>query len=349
MKFLGKSMNKQILHLYPNCSLGGMTTVYRNRVLDHPENTYTFLFSNDKSGSVAYQALPNTTIRISRPDRYEALVQYSTTVVKYDIIRVTSLPKIIPKLTASNAEIVYEFHSSDEKVIDRELSELDLGLLSKIATPSEYLADVVRGKLPVDKRAMVEVLANLVDEETFTPEGRIAEFDLGPGAIPLVWIGRLDKGKNASDFLRVLSLLDRSYTGVIILSFEDHPSRMADFLGLAASLGVADRIRILLNLGQAQIATIYRHARSHGGFFCSTSLGESFGYGVAEALSSGLDTVTYDVGALSELRSNKARCHLISVGDLHGFAERIVFARREYQSGHETGGSTAACVSSKTL
>lgn len=317
-------MDNQILHLYPNCSLGGMTTVYRNRALSDLDNRYTFLFANDKSGSVAYQSLPNATMRIARPDRYEALVEYAVSSVDYDLVRVTSLPKIVTRLVKSKAEIVYEFHSSDEKVIQRELLELDLELVSKITTPSEFLAEVVRGYMPVGKRGMVEVLPNLVDESVFTSTGFVPPLVSEPGAVPLVWIGRLDKGKNAADFLRVLSLLPSDYFGVVILSFEDQPNRMAEFLGLASSLGVDARIRVLLNLAQAQISEIYRHAQANGGFFCSTSLGESFGYGVAEALSAGLDSVAYDVGALGELSSVEANYHLVPVGDLHGFAERIL-------------------------
>ncbi|MCC3293009.1 glycosyltransferase family 4 protein [Arthrobacter sp. zg-Y411] len=301
-----------------------MTTVYRNRALDDPGNHYTFMFANDKSGSVAYQSLPNVTLRVSRPDRYEALVEYSTRVSRYDTIRVTSLPRILPKLSASSADIVYEFHSSDERIIEREISELDLSLISKINTPSEFLAGVVRSKLPVEGRGLVEVLPNLVDEVTFAANGPVPAFNLEDNVVPLVWIGRLDKGKNASDFLRVLSLLPQHYTAIVILSFEDHPGRMAEFLGLAASLRVEDKIRIVLNMSQSQIAEIYRYARSRGGLFCSTSLGESFGYGVAEALSSGLSTVSYDVGALSELGPQGGKSRLIPVGDLHGFVDGIL-------------------------
>lgn len=320
-------MSKQILHLYPNCSLGGMTTVYRNRALSDPQSRYTFLFAHDKSGSVAYQSLPNAAFRIIRPDRYEALVEYAVANSDYDLVRITSLPRIVSRLARSNAEIVYEFHSSDEKVIERELSELDLSVVSRITTPSAFLADVVRGKLPVAHREMVEVLPNLVDKTTFDPTGPVPDLVFEPQTVPLLWIGRLDKGKNVSDFVRVLSLLPSRYVGVVILSFEDQPNRMAEFLGLAASLGVDARLRVLLNLAQVQIAGMYRYAQVNGGFFCSTSLGESYGYGVAEALSAGLDSVAYDVGALGELNSEVANYHLVPVGDLHGFAERIVGAR----------------------
>lgn len=301
-----------------------MTTVYRNRALSDPDNKYMFLFANDKSGSVAYQALENADFRIIRPDRYEAFVEHAVAVVDYDVIRITSLPKIVQRVAHSGAEVVYEFHSSDERVIERELSELNLGQVAKITAPSDFLADVVRSKLPSESKDLVEVLPNLVDAESFALTGSEAPLAFGAEEIPLVWIGRLDKGKNIADFIRVLSLLPATYHGIAILSFEDQPHRMADLLGLAASLGVAPRLRILLNLSQPKIADIYRQARDRGGFFCSTSLGESFGYGVAEALACGLNSIAFNVGALGELTSDIANYDLVPVGDLHAFAESVL-------------------------
>lgn len=317
-------MTRNILHLYPNCSLGGMTTVYRNRALSDPENHYTFLFMHDKSGSVSYDTLPNATMRISRPDRYNALVEFAVNSCEYESIYITSIPQIVSRLGSRGIEIVYEFHSSDVNVIHRELEALDLSKVDKIATPSEFLAGVVRTKLDDNQRDMVFVLPNIVDQSTFAKDGSIPSLVRDPGTIPLVWVGRLDKGKNVNDFLRVLSLLPAEYSGIIILSFEDQPERMANFLGLAASLGVEKRITVLLNLSQRDIAGIYRFARTRHGLFCSTSLGESFGYGVAEALASGLPSLAYDVGALRELEGGGADFRLVPVGDVLGFAHLIV-------------------------
>lgn len=317
-------MPSNILHLYPNCSLGGMTTVYRNRALSDPESHFTFLFMNDKSGSVAYNSLPNVTMRISQPDRYESMVSYAVSKSNYDSIRITSLPGIVSKLGRCDAEVIYEFHSSDQGIIQRELDVLDLSLVDKIATPSEYLAEVIRAKVSVDQRSMVVVIPNLVDRDVFSVDGPVPMLSLDSNSLPLVWIGRLDKGKNVNDFLRLLSLLPDVYTGIIILSFEDQPGRLADFLGLAASLGLDTRIKILLNLSQHQIADIYRFSRNRNGFFCSTSLGESFGYGVAEALSVGLSTIAYDVGALKELSEDAEALTLVPVGDVRGLAREVL-------------------------
>lgn len=316
-------MPKNILHLYPNCSLGGMTTVYRNRAVSDPDTHYTFLFMNDKSGSVAYEALPNATIRISRPDRFNALVNYAFQNVEYDSVSITSLPEVVAQLGETSADVIYEFHSSDQNVIQRELDILDVTKVDMIAAPSEFLADVVRSKLSGIQREKVTVIPNLVDAATFSEDGPISPLDIPVGVFPLVWIGRLDKGKNVNDFLRVLSLLPKQYMGVIVLSFEDQPERMAHFLGLASSLGVEGRIKVVLNVSQSDIANLYRFARIRHGLFCSTSLGESFGYGVAEAIAVGLPAIAYDVGALSELDDPGVDFRLVPVGDVRGFAQHI--------------------------
>lgn len=317
-------MSRNILHLYPNCSLGGMTTVYRNRALSDPGSHYTFLFMNDKSGSVAYEALQNVTMRIIRPDRFDALVKYAVQSVDYSSVRITSLPKVVGELGDTGAEVIYEFHSSDHNVIQHELDILDITKVHKIAAPSQFLADVVRSKLRGGQRDKVTVIPNLIDGVTFAEDGHVPPLNISADLIPLVWIGRLDKGKNVNDFLRTLSLLPDQYVGVIVLSFEDQPERMAHFLGLASSLGVERRIKVVLNISQRDIASLYRFARTRHGLYCSTSLGESFGYGVAEAMAVGLPAVAYDVGALSELEDHGVDFSLVPVGDVRGFAQEVL-------------------------
>ena len=117
--------------------------MYRNRALSDLENQYTYIFANDKAGSVAYQSLPNATMRIARRDRFNAAVEYAVSNIEYDLVRITSLPEMPQRLKGSNVEIVYEFHSSDESVIERELSILDLSLVSKVVAPSEFLAEEI--------------------------------------------------------------------------------------------------------------------------------------------------------------------------------------------------------------
>ena len=111
---------------------------------------------------------------------------------------------------------------------------------------------------------------------------------------------------------------------MVIVSMEKTPERMADFLAEVQHYGLSKRIHILMNVSPAAVAAIFAAAANRGGHFCSTSLGESFGYGVAEASASGLRTVAYEVGAMKERAADGNPVELVPVGDLRLFASTIL-------------------------
>lgn len=314
-----------ILSIYPNCSLGGMTTVYRNRALSNPGENHFLLFKNDFSGAKSYSGIDNLGFRIVRNDRFISFVKYTSSSVNYTEIRVTSMPELLSALpTSGTTRKVYEFHSSDEAILRSEISRLDTDLVDSIVVPSEYMRSLLAQLLPVDARSRLEVVPNLVDTHVFNPEVKPASLSTMQSVRPLIWIGRFDKGKNYLDFLRVLSLLPDIYTGMVIVSMEKTPERMAEFLAEVQHYGLSKRINILMNISPSAVAAIFIAAANRGGHFCSTSLGESFGYGVAEASASGLRTVAYEVGAMTERAADGNPVELVPVGNIRLFASTII-------------------------
>ena len=108
----------RILTLYPNCSLGGMTSVYLNRCLVDNENQYDFIFLNDKGGRKAYEALESSSLRIVRKDRLNAYMEYLVKSSEYEEIRITSLPEVtqLIKEKLKNTKVIYEFHTSSHYI-----------------------------------------------------------------------------------------------------------------------------------------------------------------------------------------------------------------------------------------
>lgn len=310
-----------VLSVYPNCSLGGMATVYKNRVLFGSKGRSTFVFRNDAGGRSDFEQLPNVDVKIVRGDRLANYVAYSVKVCDFDEVRVTSLPKLIKGISEAGAKkIIYEFHTSTEKVIEAEIKECDLSSVSEFWVPSAYLKNVVLQLLPNAYRNRVLIRPNIVNNNIFSDainfeDGRIFE------GIPLLWVGRFDKGKNPKDFLRILSILPAKYTGVFVVSLEGDSERTDDFISEAFAYGVSDRIRLFMNLSSEEMGRLCQQIKHRKGLYCSTSLGESFGYSVAECLSSGLGVVAYDVGAIGEFENDNL--HLIDVGDMYEFANKI--------------------------
>ena len=313
----------RILTLYLNCSLGGMTSVYLNRCLSQPNDKFDFIFVNDKGGKEAFLALPNAEVRIVKKDRLSNYLEHALSQVSYDEIRLTSLstiPALLKRVSLS--KIIYEFHTSSLDIIKRELNELSLNSVDEIWAPSLYLKSMIESNLDLNKS--VKVVRNLANPYIFSSESEPSEkYQFPSDEVPIFWIGRFDKGKNYKDFFRALSLLEKKYVGYVILSMENDPNKYADAIGDLNLYGLNDRVKFFLNLTQHEVADLYKNSRSVQGIFCSTSLAESFGYGVLEAAMAGLPVVAYEVGGLAEHLDYGYDINMINVGDTVALANCI--------------------------
>lgn len=298
-----------------------MTTVYRNRAITQPDDQFDFIFNNNFSGAESY-ALPNAEIRIIPSSRTEAYLKYHATRGRYDEVRLTSFPKLAA-CVPEGIKLIYEFHSSDEQVLQNEISLLDTDRVDEFWVPSRFLKEVVDTFLhqKTDKSSIV--VSNIVDKTTFKPHSVEMPGALKENTIPIVWVGRFDKGKNPLDLLRALSLVNDNYHAFIVVNLESDPNRIANFLSEAAQYGVSSQITVMQNLSPSEVSDLYNFAASKGGVLCSTSLGESFGYAIAEAHECGLRSIAYNVGALPEHIHAGANLKLVDVGDIHQLAAEL--------------------------
>lgn len=314
----------KILSVYPNCSLGGMTSVYIGRRATKPNTTFDFLFSYDRGGRAAFEKLENSSYRIVRKDRLKAYFQYVLANNIYNEIRITSLPELTEVCDKELCpSIIYEFHTSSLDVIEREIKLLKIENISEIWVPSKYLKGIIDSLLQ-NNQVEVKVAPNIVNIEVFTPDRSPNNIQFSFGEQPIFWVGRLDKGKNYKDFFRMLSLLPDKYHGYLILSLESDPARISEAILETEMYRINDRIHFLLNLTQNELADLYVSSYKHEGIFCSTSLAESFGYGVLEAALSGLPVVTYEVGGISGHRDYNLAIDMVNVGDTELLVDRVM-------------------------
>ncbi len=249
-----------VLTLYPNCSLGGMTSVYLNRCLAQPEDDFNFIFTDNKGGEKAFKGMVNSEVRIVRKDRLDSYLKYLLKTIDYQEVRLTALPALPALLKdLSDSKIIYEFHTSSLDIIKNELNQISLECVDEIWVPSSYLKSMVESNLEFNKP--INVVRNLANAEIFNTglQPRV-EYKFPNSEIPLFWIGRFDKGKNYKDFFRSLSLLDKKYVGYVILSMESDPTRYAEALGEIALYGLSDRVKFFLNLSQQEVADYYKSA-----------------------------------------------------------------------------------------
>lgn len=282
---------------YPNCSKGGVSTVIRNRALTEPQTQFLALFCSDRGGRGAFADLDNVRVEILEKPRMAGYIRYLLRHFEVEQVSILNLPEVANGVAADAGDrLVFEFHSSDVPWIEREIAQLDLGLVGRLAVPSEQMLDVLSADLDPDVAALLDVIPNDLGPDVFTPEGEKASFDgvFGAASRILVWVGRLEWKKGDVDFLRVLSLLPDDYVGVMIISLEDNPDPVSAILREALELGVENRLHLLMDLNQRQVASVFRAARDAGGWFVSTSYIESYGYAVREALGCGLRVAAYE-------------------------------------------------------
>jgi glycosyltransferase involved in cell wall biosynthesis len=150
-----------------------------------------------------------------------------------------------------------------------------------------------------------------VDTERFSPASNGV-----PRSYDLVTAGRLIENKRLEDFIAIVRLLRQSNPGIRAAiagtgPVEDELKREAERAGVAHAI---DFLGLRLD-----IEDVYRAAR----LFVLTSVTEGLSVAMTEAMASGLPPVVTDVGDLRDLVDDGRNGHVLPVGDLRGFADRI--------------------------
>lgn len=314
------------MFLYPNLSKGGVSAVLRGRALAAPTTRFDAVFLNDRGGKGAYSDLPNVDVRVVSRKRIDSYLQYLSNTFFYEDATVLSHPAAANCLSGDERmSVTYEFHSSAMDIIQKEIEELEVDRLALISAPSQVMVDSIRPLLPRRVRNRLTVRPNLISHSVFDPEGPADFFDYAPipASVPLVWVGRLDAGKAPAHFVRMMARLPEKFTGHLVLSLENDPSRVASFLGECSALGVSDRIKIYSNLSPARLASLFRAARDRHGWLVSTSLHESFGYAVAEALECQLRVVASDL-PVWDIFEGRGHLERVPSGSVRALEEAIL-------------------------
>src|SRR5919198_433718 len=107
----------------------------------------------------------------------------------------------------------------------------------------------------------------------------------------ILFVGRLERYKNADKVVKALSLLHKF--NLVVVGDGPEKDRLSK---LIEHLDLSDRVRIVSNLSQEELLKEYKTSS----IFVMPSPRENFGIVVAEALSMGLQTIVADSSALSE-------------------------------------------------
>lgn len=149
-----------------------------------------------------------------------------------------------------------------------------------------------------------EVVPNVIDVDRWRPDphpGRRADarrrLGLPPDATVVGRVGRIHPVKDLPTYLRALAHVveDRPEVRGLVVG-DGEPAQLRELVGLAASLGIADRV--VWHGGSDDLSPVYAALDV---LVSSSSYGESFPNVVAEASASGVPCVGTDLGATRDL------------------------------------------------
>lgn len=268
-----------------------------------------------------------------QPGRLNLFLKYLVETIDFDSVHVLSDPEVATYLIEhTKVPVDYEFHSSNMTIVQGEISKLPLQQISAFHVPSEEMHTAVSQLLPRRIARRLRVTENLVNILAFGKEGEHTAFVNYPSEMtPLVWVGRLEAPKGMVYAPRVLAHLPSQYELFMIVSLENDPDRFVRFFAECDALGVTDRAHVLMDLQQSEMGKLYRGAARRNGALLSTSLMESFGYAVSEAIECGLRAVCFDLPVWSRLDNEKLFC-AVDPGDVTAMASMVLDSSHGWDS-----------------
>jgi len=280
------------------------------------------------------------------PDRPHVETRERYTVVRYDptatLLGNDISPGVAQYLTAADPDVVHAhshlYFSTNLAALKRRLGGVPLavtnhGLYSQTAPEwvfDAYLrtlgrwtfeqADVVFCYTPEDRERVrdfgvdsrIEVAANGIDTERFTPEGPGSERIEATGPVVL-FVGRLVDGKRPGDAVRAVARLRETRPGAQLFLCGEGPLR-EELVGLAEELEVGDAVHFLGHLPYDEMPGVYRA----GDTLVLPSRAEGMPRTVIEAMASGLPVVASDLEQVAPVVERAGVA--VPVGDVECFA-----------------------------
>lgn len=163
-----------------------------------------------------------------------------------------------------------------------------------VIAPSQPIVDLLHS---YDVTAPFEIIPGGVDVESFGPDEGEPELirRIRPGPVVLS-VGRLGKEKNLELLLDSFHLFSQTHAGAHLIMVGDGPHR-SELVAHASALGCSDRVTFTGLLDPQQLGAYYRSADA----FMFTSLTETQGLVLVEALAHGLPVVAVDCPVTREI------------------------------------------------
>lgn len=237
----------------------------------------------------------------------------------------------VPLVVTEHQHIIRDYFTSDEWAAARTV----YSRASKVAAVSEFERQMM---LMNGARCEPVIIGNLVDEAAFP----LAESPSGNDEIRLLFIGMASPLKDYATFFRALALLSEATSARVLARIvcADRPPARAGIEAKVKQLSDAINIEIIASASRTQIAGLV----AWSSMLVSTSIAETFGVAIGEALMCGRPVVTTASGGISDFVIDGWNGYIVRVGDAEGIVRRIcdVIAGKLRAKPHETRAAIAS-------
>ncbi|MFQ5805051.1 MAG: glycosyltransferase [Phycisphaerae bacterium] len=302
----------KVLYCYRFGILGGVCTQLINRLkVFEPSGDLDaeFVFTRDLGISRTFDGDPRVHFSPTEADLKRLAASGG-----FDAAVVIDSPEFFEPLSeVPQLPVVTEVHTTTEGGM-RYLEERTWRTIGYIV-PSEYLRWVLRERFGVDRDHPICVIPNTIDAELF-PRTEVDP----PGPRPVfAWVGKLDDHKNFRGFLELAARITRK--GLegeywLIGGETAPPSRQAELIDHIDRLELHSRCRWFPRIEYRAMHRVYAAVRASGGAKIVTSINESFGMSVLEAVICGCPVLASRVGALPEIAPGHSYIRFYESGDL---------------------------------
>ncbi|MFN2747817.1 glycosyltransferase [Bacillus sp. z60-18] len=135
------------------------------------------------------------------------------------------------------------------------------------------------------------------------------------------WVGRLEENKNWRDFLSIGAKLIQKNDSIQLWMFEDstlaEEEERSAFAERINELNLKEHLTVYANQPHQKMAEYFSIIGDSGGFLCSTSKVEGFGYAVLEAMVCRCPVLTTDSDGVRSFITHNVTGKFFELGDIH--------------------------------
>lgn len=289
----------KILISYVFCTKGGVETALYNRLreIDRSQLEVDLHFFRDYGGLSLFDNYMGDVIIQPNADSIQEIIEEKA----YDAVISIDTTEILEILNKMNykGKVGLEVHTTYEQNL-KYLDDKIIDMVDFVIVPSMYQKSLVQNRI---KNKTIHILGNAVSEVITYQSNGIKEY----GKKIVLWVGRIDQHKNWRLFLKIAGELYKKNQGFlfwVVGGLKSETSEINDFEDMIYKYGIERVVRWIPHVSYDSMGKIYSDVANSGGCYISTSINESFGMTVIEAMACRCPVIVNRVGALPELVEN---------------------------------------------